>query len=623
MDTFERITEKMTSIIAIGLSVFTIYTALFGIIKFQRHVHVALILVIVSLKFPFFKGDISHIKRVIEANIKIFMSSLAIAATIWGMIRWEPLTYMPYPNTVDIIFCVILLIIILESARRTVGFIMPTLAILSLGYAYWGDYFPGEFFHKAFSISRIAYELYPGEGGFYSTPIGVCATFIILFIIFGSFLSVSGGTDIFIKIANSIAGRYSGGPAKVAVIASAMMGMISGSAVANVATTGQITIPLMKRVGFHPNTAGAIESIASTGGQLTPPIMGATAFIIADITGISYIRLCYYAAVPAALFYFSLLLSVHYYAKILGIKGLDGSQIPKFFPSLLKGIHLSVPIIVLVMLLVSRYSIMMSVVWSLVALIVLSMTSSATRLNIRKIFKALELGSVNMVTLSTACACAGIIISVVNLTGIGFKLSYSLIEISGGNPFVVLLLVMIVSIVLSMGLPPIACYIILVILVGPALEEVGFTKIAGHMFIFYFVVLSVITPPYCIGSYTAAAISGGDPFKTGFIAMKYGLYSYVLPFVFIYFPQLLLQGSAVENIAMITKAVFSIFCFESASEGFLLVKLKIIERLLLFAACALIYSSNYLVMILPISILAWIVINQIHKRKGLPDAAAA
>jgi len=459
---FDKIANKLGAIVAIGLSLFTIYTAIFGTIQFQGHIHLLLILVIGSLNYNFFKHKDSSIKNTIENIGKILMSLLAIIASIWGIMRWEALGYKPFPNIVDMLLCAILLIIILEMTRRTIGIIMPVIAIIFLAYGYWGDYFPGDFFHKPFPISRILMELYPGESGFYAIPIAVCSTFIILFIIFGSFLRVSGGTDIFIRIANSISGSYRGGPAKVAVFSSGMMGMISGSAIANIATTGQITIPLMKRLGFPPHVSAAIESIASTGGQLMPPIMGVTAIVIAELTGTPYIHLCYYALPPAVLFYFSLFLSVHYYAAHSGIKGLPKNELPKFIPSLKQGIHLFFPIIILITLLVLRFSVMMSVVWSIVALIGFSMIRPSTRLNIRQILEALEIGSVNMVPLSSACACAGIIIGMVNLTGIGYKLSYTLIEIAGGSPFVVLLLVMVVTIALSMGLPVVACYIILV-----------------------------------------------------------------------------------------------------------------------------------------------------------------
>jgi len=348
-----------------------------------------------------------------------------------------------------------------------------------------------------------------------------------------------------------------------------------------------------------------------------PPIMGATAFVIADLTGTPYIKLCAYAAIPAVFYYYAVYLSVHYYSRKMGLSGLRKDDLPNLWASLRKGTHLFFPIGILVLLLSLRYSTMMSVVWSIIALVALANIRSYSRLNFPKIAKALESGAKDMVPLSSACACAGIIAGVVNLTGVGFNLSYSLLELSGGIPLVLLFLIMVITLVLSMGLPPVACYIILIILMGPALEKLGFNQIASHMFIFYFSALSTITPPYCLAAYTGAAIAGGNPFKTGFIAWKIALSMFIVPFLFVYFPELLLQGTFWAAGVMIFKSIIGIFSFVSGIEGYIFAKLNALERIVLFLLCYLLFQLNGLLLLIPLVIFGTTILYLRSKRSRL------
>jgi TRAP transporter 4TM/12TM fusion protein len=508
-------------------------------------------------------------------------------------------------STTDYWMGLLMILLVLEAARRVLGILLPAVSFVFLLYAFLGPWMPGWLAHKGYGMERIIEELYITTGGIYGIPMAVSSTYIIVFVLFGAFLQGSGGGQFFIDLAHSIAGRFRGGPAKTAVVSSALMGMISGSPVGNVVTTGTFTIPLMKRTGYTPLMAGAIEACASTGGMFTPPIMGAAAFIIAEFMGVSYLRIILAAAIPAFLFYLAVLLFVDIEAVKKGLKGLPPDQLPSMIKTLAGRIQLLIPIIVLMAMLIVGYSPMKSAFWSIVLLFVLSQLRSATRMGPRKVLESLEAGARNTLPVAAACASAGIIVGVVGVTGIGVKFSSILLRMTEHATVIIpyleavglsaesatssavllasllaLVLGAIAAIILGAGINPTAVYIILVSLAIPAmattLEKVGVTNphLAAHFFGFHFATIGAITPPVALAAYAAAGLSGANPFKTGLTAFRIGLIAYIVPFMFAYSPSLLFEGSWDEILQALATASIGVMCITACTQGFLFRSLR-------------------------------------------------
>jgi len=377
----------------------------------------------------------------------------------------------------------------------------------------------------------------------FGIPAGVSATFIYLFILFGAFLEITGGGRFFINTALALVGRLTGGPAKVAVISSAMFGTISGSAAANVYGTGTFTIPLMKRFGYQPNFAGAVEAAASTGGQITPPILGAAAFVMAEYIGISYARICLAALIPAFLYYVSVYSGVHIEAVKKGLKGLPKEEIPILKRVLSRGLHFLIPLAVLIYLIVGGYTPFRAAFMATVVLIGVAMIRKESRLNVQGIWKSLEKGATNAIMIGIACACAGIVVGALDVTGLGVNFVSMLLSISGGFFITTLVLVMIACIILGMGMPTTAAYILAALIGAPALIKLGISPLVAHMFVFGSCILSAITPPVALAAYAGAQIAGGEPMKVGWIACRLGFPTFIVPFLYVYNPVLLWIGS--------------------------------------------------------------------------------
>lgn len=580
--------------IAIVFSLYQLYTSFFGIFPAfqQRVVHLSFALCLI-----FLVSDSKGIRRFIDYTLAVTCAAIGM----WSFAAYEELWLRGgSPATTDVVIGLTLTVALLEGTRRAIGLTLPVLSIVFILYAKFGNYLPEPFTHRGHDLERIINDLYLSTNGIFGIPLGVSSTVVAIFIIFAALLQGSGGGKIFIDLATSLFGTIRGGPAKIAVVASGLFGTISGSAVANVVATGAFTIPLMKHIGFTPRFAGAVEATASTGGQLMPPIMGAAAFIMAEMLGIPYVVVCIAAVIPALLYYLVLFLSVDSESVLQGIKGLPRSQLPNLGKVLRRAWLVLVPLGVLIYaLVIARFTEMTSASMSIIALLIMVALSKLARessVSVKAIIAALESAGRSMVTVALACACAGIVIGTVMLTGLGHELSIILINFAGGNLGVLLGITALASLILGMGLPTSACYIILAILVAPAIVEFGVPPIAAHMFIFYVGLMANVTPPVALAAYAGAGIAGSDPFKTGFTAFRLALAGLILPFCFIYRPELLLINPTALGVVFSILVVGVAFVSMVATiSGYLLIStISILPRILLGMGSIILIYPSYL-----------------------------
>jgi TRAP transporter 4TM/12TM fusion protein len=562
---------------------FQLYTGGFGIFSsmIQRSVHWMFMSV---LAFLLYRGR-KNSKRKTPTITDLIFAALALIAGLYIFFNWQAVVERAgMPIERDIYFGILMIIVVLEAARRAVGAALAYTALAFLLYAYFGPWMPGLFAHKGYDIERLINVMYTSTEGIFGIPMAVSSTYIVLFVLFGAFLSKCGGGKFFIDFAFSLTGRARGGPAKAAVISSAFMGTMSGAAVANVVTTGTFTIPLMKKSGYPARVAGAIEAVASTGGQIMPPIMGAAAFIMSEFTEIPYLKIATAAVIPALLYFFAVYLMVDSQARKQGLKGLPREALPRVGATLAWGGHLFIPLIVLIVMLVWAYSPMKSVFWGIVLIVVIGMMRRTTRVGPWKLIEALEYGARNAVTIATACAAAGIIVGVIALTGLGLKFSDSLVSLSGGNIFLALFFSMIASLILGCGMPTTAAYVVLASLAAPVLIRLGVPVLAAHLFIFYFGCVSTITPPVALSSYAGAGLAGADATSVGNTAFKFGLVAYIVPYMLVYGPSLLMQGGPVRIVTSVATACLGVIAFTSGLQGYLRRECSWWERILLVAA---------------------------------------
>lgn len=570
--------KRVIDVVAIFSSLFVIFTVSTRYFSGMQSlgVYLACVLVLTFLSIPLSKTNkilkwVDYLLVVVSIVIGFysFYFSEEIASTIGD----SPHLY--------IFLGVIAIILVLEATRRTAGLAIVIICLFFIGYAYFGNHFPEIIATKGFSVERISAQMYLTESGIYGIPLRVMFDYIVLFIVFGAFLEVTGGISLFINLSMALAGRFTGGLGKIAVIASGLMGMISGSAVANVATVGTFTIPSMKKGGYDTTFAGAVESIASTGGQLMPPVMGAAAFVMAEYIEVPYSTVCLRAAVPALMYYFILGLNIHLYASRKGLYGVPKSEIPKLREVLRKQGLLLFPLLAIIIGLVLGYSPTMAALAGLITLLIVCWFKPESRLTWTKIYSALRSAGMAGREVGDVSASAGIILGAFMLTGLGTKIASILIQISGGSVLLLLIVSMLTSVVFGMGMPTTPCYILLATLVGPALTDMGVTKILAHMFLFYFGMLSMITPPVAMAAYTAAAISGGSFYKTGFLAWKMALPIFIVPFFFVYYPGFALIGSWDSILFATFKAFIGLSACSVALTGYFRRDLPIWERLLL------------------------------------------
>ena len=526
-----------------------------------------------------------------------------------------------YSLSNDLVMAAVALVLIFEGARRA----CKNLAILGLVfllYNFLGMFIPGELGHVGFSLKRVLNHMIWGSQGIFGVGIGVSATYIFLFVLFGAYLKYSGFSQFINDIALTMVGRTAGGPAKVAVLASALLGMINGSAIANVATTGTITIPMMKKTGYKKEFAAAVEAVASTGGQFAPPIMGAVGFVMAEFMGVSYTTVLLAACIPAFLYYLTLLFAVHFEAKRLGLSGLAKENIPDALQVLKKQGHLLIPLVVLIVLLSFGYTPLFAAVISIFATVLASWIRKDTRMTWSTIVKATVEGSRSAITVGMSCAIIGVIIGTVSLTGLGLSFGYIILRIVGeGQLYLGGFMVMLMSIVLGMGVPGVAAYVIVSTVSVPVLIQAGAIPMAAHMFCLIYACLSNITPPVAMSSYVASGIADSDQTKTSLIAVKLGLTGFILPFFFLDNPILLLGTLADIPLMLTLRAIVTssigVIALSAGLQGYLFLRLNIVERILLVAAGLLFIETRLVTDLAALLMFGTIIVIQYLQKKPL------
>lgn len=630
---------KLIAAIAIAFSVFQIYTALFGVLDamMQRSIHLSFAFCLIYLLYPTSKKWPKNRVHPLD----VVLSVLGAAAPLYISVLWTTTLSQRagMPTTLDIVVGIIGVLLVLEAARRLVGLPMVVIALVFIAYAFAGPYLPGKFAHRGVDISSLVEHLFFTTEGIFGTPLGVSSTFIFLFILFGAFLDRTGLEQFFIDISNAIAGWASGGPAKVAVIASALEGTVSGSSVGNVVGSGSFTIPMMKKLGYSPEFAAAVEATASTGGQIMPPIMGAAAFLMAEFTSIPYSRIALGAIIPALLYFFAVFTQVHFEAKKLGLKGMKREELPKTKDLILHKGYLMIPLIAIIVLLTSGATPMKAAMWAIIISVGIAILTSIVQV-IRKqkpgftfkdILDALEQGARGALGVIAACACAGIIIGVVTKTGLGLKLGEILVGAAHGNLFLTLFFTMVTSLILGMGVPTTANYVITSTIAAPAIvivlnHTVGYPFppnseaiiLAANMFAFYFGVLADITPPVALAAFAGSAIAKSNPMKTGLQATKLGIAAFIIPYIFVYNPEMLLFGVADRPVAMvwmILSSIIGIVGLATGVEGYFLTRMKWYERILAIVGGLGLVDPGLMTDLIGGILLAVVVVLQVLKLK--------
>jgi TRAP transporter 4TM/12TM fusion protein len=609
------ISHWIVYVIGVSWSVFQVYTAAFGLLpaQLQRSIHLAFAFALAYLLFPFRSSKSS-------GQLRWYSWVFAAFAILVGL--YMGLNYMRIMEaggdyaTVDYIFAGFGILLTLEAARRVVGLPIACLAGFFLIYAYFGNYFPSFMAHRGYSLERIASHMYLTTEGILGIPLGVCATFIYLFILFGSFREKTGLGQLFIDISNAIAGWASGGPAKMAVITSALEGTVSGSSVANTVESGSLTIPMMKRLGYRPEFAAAVEASASTGGQIMPPIMGAAAFIMAEFLNMPYIEIAKAAIIPACLYFFGVFMEVHFEAKRLKLRGLSRDELPRFIDVMKERGHLFVPLVAIIVFLGIGFTPLYAALMGLVTCVGVGAMRKSTRMSFREILDAFELGARNAIGVALACASAGIIIGVITLTGLGLKLANGLVDLAGGNLFLTLIFTMFTSLILGMGAPTTANYIITSTIAAPAIIQLGVHPLAAHMFVFYFGIIADITPPVALAAYAGASIAKSDPLKTGIIATKLAIGAFIVPFIFVYNPAMLwIDTTWYGIIQTLFTSCIGMTAIGASMIGFFLAKMTWLERGVFFIGGLMLVDPGTITDIAGILILAIAVFFQWQKKK--------
>ncbi|WP_304332390.1 TRAP transporter permease [Brachyspira innocens] len=623
---------KKYLIIAISVifCLFQLYSILSGRITAQvvRATHLAFVMLLAYLLFPM-KKDMPKDKL---PWYDVILAIIGAASWSYITINFDSLVRRAgiYTST-DIIIGIIGILLVFEACRRIVGLPILIISIVFIIYALFGAYAPGFLNHRGYSLQRLVSHLFYNTEGIMGTPIGASATFIFLFIFFGALLDKTGIGQFFIDICNAIAGGFDGGPAKVAVLTSAMFGTVSGSSVSNTVGTGSFTIPMMKSLGYRPEFAGAVEASASTGGQLMPPIMGAAAFLMAESLGIPYMEVAKAAIIPAILYFTGIFIMVHLEAKKKGLKGLSKDSLPKIGELLMKKGYLVIPLLTIIYFFVlgktAIYAGLMGIIAAAIVAIVNSIVDIIMKRKVSFGFNDLidvfVNAARNIISVAIACAMAGIIIGVITLTGLGLKIGAGLISISGGIPLLLLFLTMISSIILGMGVPTTANYLITSTIAASAIIGLGYEPLAAHMFVFYFGIIADVTPPVALAAMAGAAIAKSDPLKTGIEATKLSIGAFIIPYMFIFNPDILMINTTISDIIpILITSLIGMFGVSAGLEGYVFRKCKPYERILFIIAGLLSIYPEFYTDIIGIGIIAILVIVQIiTKRKN--QAAAA
>jgi TRAP transporter 4TM/12TM fusion protein len=600
--------------IAISLSVFTIYSMI--TLKVQElqllAVFLSFTLALTFIHFPL------HPKRPDYRPflwIDLILSALSFLIGLYILVEfWDFIERVGLPTQWDMVCSFVALFLILEATRRAVGWPLLIIVFVFLLYTFVGQLLPLSLSHKGYGLERITTTLYMTQNGIFGVALKTMAYFIFLFIAFGAFFGMSGGTEFFIDLATSIFGKLRGGPAKIAVVSSGMMGTISGSAVANTVTVGTFTIPLMKRIGFEGHVAGGVEATASSGGALMPPVMGAAAFVMAEYLRIPYLSICKAALLPAILYYLSIFSIVHFYSLKMDIQGLPKKEIPNIKNILRKKWIFLIPLFVLILTLTLDYSPRIAVLYTILATVVMSLFKKESRMTPSRCLQALAQSGLDSVMVSCACAAAGIVIGVVLLTGMGQKITNLVLQLSSGSLIVALPVTMLASILFGMGLPTVVCYVLLAATAAPSLVELGVLPIAAHLYIFYFGMLCMVTPPVAFASYAAAGIAKADPMKTGFTAWRFALAGFLLPYMFVYNQSLLLMGSPLSIITAVFTSCIGIICLAAGIIGYLLKETNVPERIILLVAAILLIKPGWITDVIGLLCVGMVVVLQLRTK---------
>jgi TRAP transporter 4TM/12TM fusion protein len=603
-------------VIGVSWSLFQVYTAAFGLFpaQLQRSIHLAYAFVLTYLLFPARSSDTSN-------RLRWYNWALAIFATYIGL--YMAFNYMRIMEAggdysrMDYLAAGFGILLTLEAARRVVGLPIVCLSVFFLIYTYFGAYFPGFMAHRGYSLERIASHMYLTTEGILGIPLGVAATFIYLFILFGSFREKSGLGQLFIDIANAVAGWASGGPAKMAIVTSALEGTVSGSSVANTVESGSLTIPMMKRLGYRPEFAAAVEASSSTGGQIMPPIMGAAAFIMAEFLNVPYLMIAKAAAIPACLYFFGVFMEVHFEAKRCNLRGLSRAELPKFGDVMRERGHLFVPLFAIIIFLSIGFTPLYAALMGLVTCIIAGALKKATRMSAREIADGFELGARNAIGVALACATAGIIIGAITLTGLGLKLGNGLVDLAGGNLPLTLIFTMITSIILGMGVPTTANYIITSTIAAPALIQLGVHPLAAHLFVFYFGIVADITPPVALAAYAGSGIAKSNPFWTGVTSTKLAIGAFLTPYIFVYNTSMLWVGATWYGmIQTLITSCTGMTAIGAAMIGFFVAPMSWLERTLFVAGGLMLVDPGTVSDLIGLGLLGVCVTNQYRKKRG-------
>jgi TRAP transporter 4TM/12TM fusion protein len=638
------------SALAVAFSGFHIYTALFGVLDahLQRAVHLGFVLTLVYLLYPFTKG----MRRDRINPVDLLFVAASIFCLGYVLVNYRSIvTQAGRLTPADVVVGAVGILLLFEAARRIVGLPMVIIAALFVLYALFGEWLPGVFAHKNISIRQIVNHLWFTIEGVFGIPLGVSATFVFMFLLFAAFIEITGVGKLFIDLGNWLAGWASGGPAKVAVITSAFEGMVEGSSVSNVVGSGSFTIPMMKKLGYRPEFAGAVEAAASTGGQLMPPIMGAAAFLMAEFLDVPYTTVAAAAAIPAVLYFFGIFAGVHFEAKKLGLRGIPRRELPKFLYILrTEGINF-IPLVAIIVLLTSSgfsllriallataSAILAPAVLFLARLVWIVAAGKApegaaarpTRIatagrfawdsvkaGVVQFFEALIKGARSALGVATACALAGVIVGVVTRTGLGLKLASALVDIANGRLLLTMFFTMVTSLILGMGVPTTANYIITSTIAAPALLMLGVAALPAHLFVFYFGIIADLTPPVALAAYAGAAIARANPFKTGVTATRLAVGAFILPYIFVANPQLLLIGATPLGIVQASlTAVVGMTAIGAGLAGFLVTRAHWIERIFLVAAGLLLVDPGLVTDIIGIVVLGGVAAFEVLRRRA-------
>lgn len=593
---FKSILDKAIILVSLLLALFHLYSASIGVMpSFQQTaIHWGFVGAYIILTKPLkFKGGI--IIDLVLIALNTFISYYQIKLQYQFI-----LTAGIYTQT-DIWISILAIVVVTLIAYRSIGSILPIIAGIFLLYSLYGYMLPGGLKTSKFTLDRIAPYLFTSSDGFFGQTLYVSAQFIYLFVLFGSILNLTGAGKFFVDIAFALTGRVKGGPAQAAVFSSMLMGTINGSGAANVVTTGTFTIPLMKKVGFSPAFSGAVETVASSGGQILPPVMGAVAFLMAEMTGIPYATIALAAIIPAVLYFITLAVSVYLQANKRGIEA-EKEKLYNAKEIMKDGWLYLLPVVVLMYTLLTGFSAQKAGFYGIVSSVVVGFIKNRKEMTISNFSRAFKEAAGGIAPIAAACILAGVVMGVLNMTGLGLKVSSLIVQVAGGNLIIALILAMITSLILGMGLPTSAAYMVLAILVAPALVKLGVTVMGAHMFILYFGALSTITPPVALSTFAAAGIAGSGLWETGWEAIKLAATGFVIPFIFAYSPQLLLIGGTLDIVVAIITAVIGSAIFAIAINGWFTKNLNVFVRLALAVAAIMLFLANYLLSFIGLAI---------------------